>query len=137
MITPHLPIRTTTHSAKSSPHAKDPAQQHQQLLHHTQRLVAQTFFGTLLKQMRQSPFKSETFSGGRGGQMFSELFDQHLADRMARGSGSKLVNSIVSHIERGQHLPQVKTTHGINPALRSRYQPAQKVSSNVPAGFRA
>ena len=65
--------------------------------------VSQTFFGTLLKQMHDSPFRSELFSGGRGGQAFSSLFDQHLTARMAGGkSAEKLVNSIVKHIERAQ-----------------------------------
>ena len=65
--------------------------------------VSQTFFGTLLKQMHDSPFRSELFSGGRGGQAFSSLFDQHLTERMAGGKGAeKLVNSIVKHIERAQ-----------------------------------
>ena len=65
--------------------------------------VSQTFFGTLLKQMHESPFRSELFSGGRGGQAFSSLFDQHLTERMAGGkSADKLVNSIVKQIERAQ-----------------------------------
>ena len=48
-------------------------------------LVAQTFYGTMLKQMRNSPFKSKLFDGGRGGEAFASMFDQHLADRMSRG----------------------------------------------------
>ena len=69
--------------------------------------VSQTFFGTLLKQMQDSPFRSEVFSGGRGGQAFSSLFSQHLTERMAGGkSAEKLVNSIVKRIER---------THGTVP----------------------
>ena len=63
--------------------------------------VSQTFFGTLLKQMHDSPFRSEIFSGGRGGQAFSSLFNQHLTERMAGGkSAEKLVSSIVKRIER-------------------------------------
>lgn len=61
--------------------------------------VASAFFGTLLKQMRESPFKSELFSGGRGGQAFGSLYDQQMAERMSRGAGSKLVDSIVRKIE--------------------------------------
>ncbi len=64
-----------------------------------QTFVSQAFFGTILKQMRNSPFKSELFSGGRGGEAFGSLYDQQLADRMATGVGSKLVNSIVRKIE--------------------------------------
>jgi Rod binding domain-containing protein len=63
-----------------------------------QRWVAQTFFGTLLKQIRNSPFKSEIFSGGRGGQAFGPLFDQNIVDRIAHGAGSKLTQSIVRRI---------------------------------------
>jgi Rod binding domain-containing protein len=73
--------------------------EHDQLVDQTQNWVAQTFFGTLLKQMRNSPFKSELFSGGQGGQAFAGLHDQQLAEHMARGAGSKLVNSIVRRIE--------------------------------------
>jgi Rod binding domain-containing protein len=111
------------------------ATKHDQLVHQTQRLVSQTFFGTMLKQMRESPFKSEVFSGGRGGQMFSELLDQHLADHMARGTGSKLVNSIVDHIERSKNLKPVKHTHGINP-YRSR-RSVEKGVGHVQASLRA
>jgi Rod binding domain-containing protein len=67
--------------------------------------VSQTFFGTMLKQMRNSPFRSELFSGGRGGQMFASLLDQRLSERMTRGAAQPLVRSIVKHLERtGQGL---------------------------------
>lgn len=77
-----------------------PATQREKLTAQAQKWVSQTFFGTMLKQMRNNPFKSDLFSGGRGGQVFGEMFDQQLAERMARGSGSKLVNSIVRKLER-------------------------------------
>ena len=76
------------------------AVQDERLRHEAQRLVSQVFFGTLLKQMRNSPFKSELWSGGRGGQAFEGMYDQHLADRMAKASGRKLVNSIVRSLRR-------------------------------------
>jgi Rod binding domain-containing protein len=60
-----------------------------------QKLVANTFYGTLLKQMHDSPFKSDLFSGGRGEEAFSPLYDQQMAQRMAAGAGQKLVKSIV------------------------------------------
>src|SRR4051812_32438898 len=65
-----------------------------------QKWVGQTFFGTILKQMHNSPFKSELWSGGRGGEAFSSLYDQHLAERMARGAGRGLANAVVKHIQR-------------------------------------
>jgi Rod binding domain-containing protein len=107
-LKPLDPSRTPRVSARPlaqsdlSPGARlmKPAQsQHQQLVGQTQKWVAQTFYGTLLKQMEQSPFKSELFSGGRGGEAFSSLYHQQLADRMSRGAGGKLVNTIVRRIE--------------------------------------
>jgi Rod binding domain-containing protein len=69
-------------------------------IHETARKwVAQTFYGAMLKQMRESPFKSEIFSGGRGGQAFSTMLDQHLADHMSRSAGSKLVNAIARKLQ--------------------------------------
>ena len=73
--------------------------QTERLTHEAQRWVSQTFFGTLLKQMHDSPFKADWVTGGRGGEAFSTLYDQHLADRMARASGRQLVQSIVSQIQ--------------------------------------
>ncbi len=82
------------------PGAQPLADEHQTIRRHAERLVAQTFFGTLLKQMHESPFKSELFSGGRGGQAFSPLMDQQLAERMARGAGGKLSEQIARQVER-------------------------------------
>ena len=73
---------------------------HQQLTKQAQKLVGQTFYGTLMKQMHNSPFKSQTMSGGRGGEAFAPLMDQHLIDRMsARAGGKKLIDTIVKHLE--------------------------------------
>jgi Rod binding domain-containing protein len=99
---------THTHSGHPasavSPSAAAAAYQkrHQALVRQTQKWVAQTFYGTMLKKMRESPFHSDIFDGGRGGQMFHELMDQQLADRMSRNAAPKLVDSIVQKIERGK-----------------------------------
>jgi len=79
--------------------AATPMDQHAQLEKAAGSLVAQTFFGTLLKQMRNSPFKDEIFSGGRGGQAFGEMYDQRMAENMTRGAGQKLVRAIVRKFE--------------------------------------
>ena len=53
-----------------------PAQQRRAQLEQQARVwVSQTFFGTLLKQMHNSVWRSDLFSGGRGGQMFESLLD--------------------------------------------------------------
>ena len=85
---------------------------HDKLVKQTQKWVAQSFFGTILKQMHDSPFKSDMLDGGRGGQAFGALYDQHLADRMSRGVGHKLVNSIVRKIEAKNAYEKQKPAFG-------------------------
>jgi Rod binding domain-containing protein len=84
--------------------------QHDQLVHAARIWVAQTFYGEMLKQMRNSPFKSELMDGGRGGQAFANQLDQKLAERMAAGhAGDRLVQSIVRRIENKTTTP--RTSH--------------------------
>ena len=85
-------------SPTRTPHAAH-GTRHQQLTQQARKLVAQTFFGTLMKQMRDSPFKSNLFSGGRGGEAFGSLLDQRLADHMSRAAGNKLVQGIARRLE--------------------------------------
>jgi Rod binding domain-containing protein len=99
MSSPIIPTRPTSKLPVDPLHRSAPLTEHQKLVKHTRRLVAHTFYGTMLKQMRDSPFKSKLLDGGRGGEAFSSMFDQQLADHMTRGAGGKLVNSIVRHIE--------------------------------------
>jgi Rod binding domain-containing protein len=82
--------------------AKDTSQQskHEAITEQVEKWVATSFYGTLMKQVRNSPFKDELFSGGRGGEAFGGLYDQQMSDHMARGVGKKLVQSIVKGIER-------------------------------------
>ena len=72
----------------------------QQLQPVAQVLIAQTFFGTLLKQSENNPYKDERIEGGRGGQMWNSMFHQKLAERMTRGSGQKLVKAVVKSLTR-------------------------------------
>src|SRR5690606_22146410 len=106
-------------AAIASVNAADDAHQSQQqsesedarqaeLRRNAQKLVSQTFFGPMLRQMRNSPFKSDLFSGGRGGDVFSSLFDQHIADRMAAGTNNRLVAAVVRHLGKlGKPAPVV------------------------------
>jgi hypothetical protein len=74
--------------------------QHDQLVKTARIWVAQTFFGEMLKQMHNSPFKTDLTDGGRGGQAFQSQLDQRLAERMTHSSaGERLVQSIVKKIE--------------------------------------
>jgi Rod binding domain-containing protein len=63
--------------------------------------VAQAFFSPMLKQVREGGFKSETgqmLSGGRGGEAFAAMLDQHRAQHMARSAGDGLVDAIVNRL---------------------------------------
>ncbi len=73
--------------------------QHDALVKQTEKWVSQTFYGEMLKQMRNSPFKSKMFEGGQGGEAFQQMFDAQLADKMSSGTGRKLVDAIVNKIE--------------------------------------
>ncbi|HMB94987.1 MAG TPA: rod-binding protein [Tepidisphaeraceae bacterium] len=85
--------------------------QHDKLVKTTRVWVSQTFYGQMLRQMRESPFKSSLFDGGRGGEAFSAQLDEKLAERMAAShSGDRLVQAIVRKIERSQK-PNVATRH--------------------------
>lgn len=77
-----------------------------ELARHVETFVAGSFFGTMLKQMRESPFRSELFAGGRAGGAYDAMYHQVLAERMGRGVGQSLVRAIVKRImgsDGGQH----------------------------------
>ena len=57
-----------------------------------QTLVNQFFMGSMMKQMRNSPFKNEAFTGGKAGAAYAGMFDQHVAEH----SGNKIAKSLVS-----------------------------------------
>ena len=108
--------------------------QDDQLHTQVQKWVSQTFFGTLLKQMRNSPFKSKLLEGGRGGEAFQSMYDQRLADHMARGAGHKLVDSIVRKIQaRKAYAGVAKGKQHAN----SRPTIQGKGMTNVPTALRA
>ena len=128
-------------AAMLSPHQR-------QLAHQAQKWVSQTFFGTLMKQMHDSPFKSNLLNGGRGGQAFQPLMDQHLAERMSRGAGQKLVRSIVKQLEkreRGVKREDVKRDEGGGPVThhasrftrQSTQDPTPDVPRSLPHNLRA
>ncbi len=94
------------------------------------QLVGSTFFGTLLKQMHDSPFKSEIFSGGRGEQAFSPLMDQQMIERMSRGAGDKLVKKIVKQFHKtAAEAEDKRKSNGVLDAYRKQQEPGY-VSTN-------
>ena len=118
--------------------------QHQQIKTLSQKLVSQAFYGTLLKQMHDSPFKSSLFEGGRGGQMFGSMLDQQLADRMAGSSANGLADAMAKRIEQHAHGHKNPPASGAKTAAHRRTAkhaylkaPAKTRSDYVPAHFRA
>jgi Rod binding domain-containing protein len=104
---------------------------HDKVVETARKLVAQTFYGTMLKQMRNSPFKSEMFEGGRGGQAFAPMLDQHLAEHMARSTDSHLVNAIARKLE-GKAAYQKQLS-----AAQRAVKATQNVRMNVAPSLRA
>ncbi|MBV8779807.1 MAG: hypothetical protein JO353_00285 [Phycisphaerae bacterium] len=92
-------------------HKRERLDPRDELTKNAQQLVSQSFYGTLLKQASKSPFHSEEFEGGRGGEAFQELFNQKLAEHMARGAGSKLVRPLVHKLQAGRAYQKHKSTH--------------------------
>lgn len=73
------------------------------------RWIAQSFYGTMLRQMRNSPFKSDLFDGGRGGQAFTSMLDQHLAEHMGRATDKKLVGAIARKMLGSRNNPKASS----------------------------
>ena len=95
---------------------------HDELTQKAQDLVAQSFFGTLLKQASQSPFHSDMFEGGKGGAAYQEMFNQKMAEHMSRGVGSKIVRPLIHKFQAGKAYQKHKSakaahhTHGFGAA---------------------
>ncbi len=63
------------------------------------------FLRMLLKSMRQTVKKSGLFHGGRGEEMFTSVFDAHLADGISRrglGLADMIVRRYAKHVEAGR-----------------------------------
>jgi Rod binding domain-containing protein len=111
---------------------------HDALVQQTQKWVAQTFFGPMLKQMRQSPFHSTLLDGGRGGEAFSQLYDEELTNHMTRGTGSKLINAIVNKIEaKNAYAKQSRTGLNAEREGADRVRAMQRAESNLSVATRS
>lgn len=80
---------------------KEQLLRHDALRKQAEKFVSQTFFQPMFKMMRSSPFKSEMFNGGQGGEAFQSMLDGVLAERMGRGAGHQLVDAIVEKLDPG------------------------------------
>ncbi len=91
-------MKITNTNISSLLNKKKPATQEEQVAKQAQKWVAQTFYGTLLKQLRNSPFKSELFSGGRGAEAFGPMVDANIIDHLGKGTGKHLVHAVTKAI---------------------------------------
>jgi Rod binding domain-containing protein len=78
--------------------SKSAEEKHGELVKHVETFVGTAFFGTLLKQMRESPFRSEMFGGGKAGENYDAMYHQLMSERMGKGAGRSLVDAIVRKI---------------------------------------
>ena len=66
------------------------------------KVVGRVFYGTLLKQMRESSFKTEIGHGGRGEEVFAAQLHELLAERMGELPNNNLADVLYKAYERQQ-----------------------------------
>jgi hypothetical protein len=94
--------------ARPEPETKTPEQttQEKALRAKYEIIVNKFFIGSMLKQMRDSPFKSEMFNGGKGGEAFQGMMDQHLAENAGGKVAKSLVDAMVKRSTKPSGNPQ-------------------------------
>jgi peptidoglycan hydrolase FlgJ len=65
-------------------------------------LVGQTFYGMLLKSMRQTVGEPAYFNGGRAEQMFRNQLDQVLAERLSEASAEQFTGPMFELFQLGR-----------------------------------
>ena len=63
------------------------------------QLIASAFILPVLQEVRNSPFKTEMFSGGRGEEVFGQQLDVILAERITQSAGFGLSEALVRQFE--------------------------------------
>lgn len=81
-----------------------------------EQLVATTFIMPMLARMREDPFKSDLFHGGRTEEIFGQQLDILLAERIVAKADFSIVDSVYRSIAERASLPtegaQGIETHG-------------------------
>ncbi len=93
--------------------------QQQQVQHLTNQFVSVAFIQPMMEQMRDSPFKSELFSGGSAGDMFQQHLDTILADRISQRANLPIAKVMYERITGNPAVDEsgntTKATDGENP----------------------
>jgi Rod binding domain-containing protein len=81
-----------------------------------EQLVATTFIQPMLAKMREDPFKSDLFHGGRTEEIFGEQLDTILSERIVSRADFSIVDAVYNRIAKVGNLPLAATpgvdTHG-------------------------
>ena len=90
------PINRLTTNAAAQPPARE------RLGDAADQVVGATFYGTLLRSMRNSTLRGEYGHGGRGEEIFQAQLDQVFAADAGRARSSSLTEAVVRLYERQQ-----------------------------------
>lgn len=71
------------------------------------KTVGSAFYGTIFQMMRESPFKTEIGSGGRGEEVFSAQLHGVLAERLGESKQCNLSDVLYRRLEKQQRLIDV------------------------------
>ena len=70
----------------------------QRMEHLANQFVSIAFIKPMMEQMRNSPFKSEMFSGGSGGDMFQQHLDTVLSDRISQRANFPIAKAVHKYL---------------------------------------
>jgi len=88
---------------------EDAGQRDEELRRHVDELVGMTFYGTLLKTMRNSALKGPYGHGGRGEEVFRGQLDMLLAQRMGGARRFELNEAIFQRLSSRTKTPAAGT----------------------------
>lgn len=74
------------------------AEQREQVREAAAQLVASAFVLPMLQQIRDDPLGSDLFKGGVAEDLFGQQLDTHLADDMAKGMNTPLVDAVERYL---------------------------------------
>jgi Rod binding domain-containing protein len=74
------------------------------------KFVNQTFFGTLMREMRKSASTDHEMNGGHGEEIMGPELDQALVDRMSKNQNFKLSDAVADQLYRHTHRTTARST---------------------------
>ena len=78
------------------------------------QLVGETFFGLLLKEMRESTSKDHLLYGGRGETTLQPQLDQVLVERLATSRHFRLADAVVDRLYRDTEHSPIRSAHRVS-----------------------